>query len=190
MKKILKLIAILLVSLNANCQTLPLLSPEEVNNGGYYKDLNDVFLFWVDTWKGQVNNKEYTFQFVKFTEHQTTYPSGNYHYRDELMGKFKVVDLATGNILYNDLNITNFGDYKINFLSHNIYNGYSFAYTDIESKCYNKADFKLIKDPNNPNQIQYTSFEYYNYLKIDCPFANQQDIPMFLPKVDLVLIRQ
>ena len=190
MKKILKIIAITLISLNANCQTLPLLSPEEVNNGGYYKDLNNVLPFWVDTWKGQVNNKEYTFEFVFFEHSFIDFPSGSYYYKDKLMGKFKVVDLTTGNILYNDLNILNLEDYKIRFLSNNIYNGYSFALFDNSNNFYNTVEFQLIKNPNNSNQILYTSFEYYNYLKIDCPFANQIDIPMFLPKVDLVLTRQ
>ena len=140
--------------------------------------------------KGQVNNKEYTFEFSSFPHHLWSFPNGDYYYIDRLMGKFKVVDLANNQILYNDLNILEFEDYKIQFISHNAYNGYSFLYYDEIDNCYNSAIFRLIKNPNNLNQIQYKEFEYYDFLEIDCTYTNQEDIPMFLPKVDLTLTRQ
>ena len=190
MKTIIRILALTLISLNANCQTLPLLSPEDAENGGYYKDIDNMLPFWVGTWKRQINNIEYTFEFVSFPHHLWPFPNGDYYYIDELMGKFKVVDLDTNQVLYNDLNITDFENYKIRFLSYNAYNGYSFSYHDKINNCFNFVDFKLIKDPTNLNQIQYKEFEYYDFLEIDCTYTSQEDIPMFLPKVDLTLTRQ
>lgn len=190
MKTIIKILTLTLISLNVNCQTLPLNGLEEPNTGGYLKDMDNVLPFWVGTWKGQLNNKEYTIQLVSFPQHLFSFSTERYYYIDELMGKFKVVDLTTNDILYDDLYVTNFENFKIRFLSYNAYNGYSFGFFDTNVNCYNNIGFRLIKDPTNLNQILFTDFKYYEYLKKDCSYDNQVDIPMFLPKVNLVLTRQ
>ncbi len=157
----------------------------------YLKDMDDILPFWVGTWKGTVDNKEYTFEFMEFEHYLKTFPSGGYYYEDKLMIKFKVVDLANGATLYNDLNITNFEDYKIWLATYNQYNGYTFSFNDNELKCYNNVTFVLLKNPSNPNQVSYVSFEYEPLLDPSgCSYPSRQDIPMFLPKVDLILIRQ
>ncbi len=166
MKILLKISFLLLFTLNCNCQTLPLNSPEDPNNGGYLKDLDNVLPFWVGTWKGVVNNKEYTFQFTTFLHHIVSFPSGNYYYKDKLMGKFKVVDLTTNEVLYDDLSETNFVDYNIELIGYNIYNGYTFLYGDDDiTHCNNKTKFTIVKSLSNPNQVTYTNFES------DCPFV-------------------
>ena len=191
MKKILKTFCFILFACYANCQTLPLNSLEEPNTGGYLKDIDNVLPFWEGTWKGTINNREYTFQFDTFLHHIYSFPNGDYYYIDRLVGKFKVVDLSTNQELYNDLAVTDFDAYKIKLLSYNQYNGYSFGFFDDESHCGNIIEFKLIKNSSNLNQIEYVSFEYSDYIPaLDCPYADQLDIPMFLPKVDLVLTRQ
>jgi hypothetical protein len=192
MKKTFALFCLLFITLSCKAQTLPLNSLEDINNGGYSKDTENKLPFWVGTWKGTVNNKEYTFQFTSFTHHLETFPNGDYYYIDELMGKFKVEDLGTNTILYNDLDSTNFEDYKIRFLGYNPYNGYSFSFYDDLAHCYNIVKFLLLKSPSNSNQVNYMSFEYDRdfYLDNDCPYPDMLDIPMFLPKVELVLTRQ
>ncbi|MFC4739827.1 DUF6705 family protein [Flavobacterium ponti] len=160
MKKLIKTFCLLLFTVNVSCQvtqTVPLKTIEYPDYGTYLKDLDNVLPFWEGTWKGTVNNKEYTFQFVKFTQHQTTFSDGSYEYEDKLMGKFKVVDLSTNQILYNDLNATNFEDYKIYFLS-NIDRQYFFKFYDTVNNCYNSVEFSLIKDTTNSNQVLYTEF--------------------------------
>jgi hypothetical protein len=58
--------------------------------------------------------------------------------------------------------------------------------------CDNSAKFYLYKIENNIDQVKYKNFTYGEYFSLDgpCPYADQLDIPMFLPKVDLVLTRQ
>lgn len=184
-----------MISLNVTGQTLPLNGPDEPDTGGYLKDMDNVLPFWVGTWKGQVNNKEYTFQLVSFPHHLWTFSEERYYYIDELMAKFKVIDLTTNQVLYDDLNddlnIAPFEDYKIRFLSYNPYNGYSFAFFDDELHCNNIVGFRLIKNPNNLNQVLFSGFNYVEHISTnDCPYNNQEDIPMFLPKVNLTLTRQ
>lgn len=191
MKKLIKIFSLFLFTLNSNCQTLPLNSMDEPNNGGYLKDLDNKLPFWVGTWKGVAENKEYTFEFNIFLHQQKNFSIERYYYVDELVGKFKVVDLVTNNILYNDLMVTNFEDYKISLLSYNQYNGYSFLFNDDELHCDNLIEFQLIKNPSNPNQINYVNFSYSEFIPtLDCPYSNRDDIPMFLPKVDLILVRE
>ena len=111
----------LFISLNASCQILPLKTPNfDCPNGAYKKDLDNIFPYLSGTWKGVVNNKEYTFQFVSFPHQLVEFSNGDYFYEDQLKCKFKVVDLSNNQILYNDLMITNFDDYKIIFTGYGI----------------------------------------------------------------------
>jgi hypothetical protein len=191
MKIPLKISILLLFTLNCNCQTLPLNSPEDPNNGGYLKDIDNVLPFWVDTWKGSVGNKEYTFQFTTFLHHTVSFPNGDYYYKDKLIGKFKVVDLTTNEVLYDDLGVSNFEDYKISlsYPGNNI--GYVFSFDDDIAHCRNSVEFTLLKNSTNPNQIKYLNFEYTEFISTsNCIYPEQEDIPMFLPKTELILIRQ
>lgn len=189
MKKLITLFCFTLFVTNVNCQTLPLTSFDEPLNGGFLKDIDNVLPFWETTWKGISNNKEYTFQFVKFPYHYSNFTK---YYSDELLGKFKVVDLATNQVLYDDLAISNFEDFKIRLSAYGSTNGeYAFTYEDDEAHCYNSVGFDLIQNPSNPNQVSYKKFEYHELLFPDeCTYPNRLSIPMFLPKQDMVLIRQ
>ncbi|AWM13788.1 hypothetical protein DI487_07875 [Flavobacterium sediminis] len=191
MKTLLRTFCFVLFAFYANCQTLPLSSLEEPNTGGYLKDIDNVLPFWEDTWKGTTNNKEYTFQFTVFLHHLTTFSSERYYYIDKLVGKFRVIDLITGQELYNDLAVTNFDDYKIELLAYGNNIGYVFSFTDSESHCNNSINFTLLRNGSNTNEIIYTAFEYNQFfLMEDCPYTNRSDIPMFLPTQDFVLTRQ
>jgi hypothetical protein len=190
MKNILKTLCLLLFTIHFSCkaQNVPLKTYDYVN-GSYLKDLDNVLPFWVGTWKGTVNNKEYTFQFVKFPQHLTTFSNGDYYYEDVLKAKFKVVDLGSNTILYDNLNANTFEEYKIYFLD-NILTEYFFYFTDNETNCYNSAKFTLLKSNTNLNLIEFKDFSYGDNINLDCPYANQIDIPIYLPKVNLTLTRQ
>ncbi|CAM3824273.1 hypothetical protein FLGE108171_15880 [Flavobacterium gelidilacus] len=193
-KTIYKILALVLISLNANCQVsqiVPLRTPSyEMNNGAYAKDIDNEFIFWLGTWEGISNNKKYTFTFIKFAQNYRSYPSGRYEYKDEVVGKLKVTNLNNNIIIYDESSNINYEDYIIN---GNVIVGdeFYFGLYDKENHCYNSADFTLVKDSTNPNQIIYKDFSYDEYNYLDCTnYQNQNDIPMFLPMVDLVLTRQ
>ncbi|MFC4739826.1 DUF6705 family protein [Flavobacterium ponti] len=190
MKNILKTLCLFLFTINISCkaQIIPLNSVD-YPDGAYLKDLDNILPFWEGTWKGTVNNKEYTIQFVKFTQHQTTFSDGSFEYEDLLMGKFKVMDLSTNQILYNDLNTTIFNDYKIQ-LNGKLGTEYFFMFFDTQSNCNNTFKFSLVKDNTNPNQVLYTNFSFDEYDSWDCQYQNQEDIPMFLPQTNLTLTKQ
>lgn len=191
MKKTIKILSlILLFTINCNCQVTTIVPRSEYDfpNGAYLKDLDNELPFYVDTWVGFQDNKKYTFEFVKFTQQLSQYePGGDYNYRDELVGKFKVENIVTGDVLYNNIPTIAFEDYKI-FLT-SLRTSASFSYVD-KVNCFNSADFFLVKVIGNPNQLKYEHFTLTEFMVDGCPYTNQADIPMFLPTGDLILTRQ
>ena len=191
MKNILKLVVCLLITHHASSQvtTIVPLSSYDFPNGSYVKDLNDELMYWEGTWEGIVNNKKYTFMFTKFLQHLRG-DSNNYHYRDEIAGKYKVLDLTTNQVLYDNLAATNYDDYSILGLA--IRNGdFSFWFQDVASKCYNSVKFNLHKINGQPNQVKYCNFRFSEYHYYDCTnYPDQTSIPMFLPQVNVILTKQ
>ncbi|MFC4739831.1 hypothetical protein ACFO3U_07480 [Flavobacterium ponti] len=80
-------------------------------------------------------------------------------------------------------------EYEIRFLD-NILTEYFFYFTDNETNCYNSAKFTILKNITNLNQIEFKDFTYGDNINLDYPYANQIDIPIYLTKVNLTLIRQ
>lgn len=169
-------------------QTVPnnALRMDYPQNGVYFKDLNNEMAHYIGTWEGVQNNKKYIFQFVKFEQHYETDTDNTYYYIDCLKVKFKVIDLSTNQVLYDDTNVTNFDDFKI--LGLNLKTG-KYWYND-KNNCNLNVNFNIHKIANNPNQIKYCYFEYEWYNIEGCPYADTISIPMFLPKEDLILTKQ
>lgn len=192
MKYLIKLLVCLLITLNANCQvttTVPI-SSYDYPNGAYLKDLDNELSYWEGTWEGTVNNKKITIVFAKIIQHLKGDVNEHYYYRDEIIGKYKVVDLITNQVLYDNLSATNYNDYSI--LGLVVRNGdFTFRFQDVDSKCYNSVQFHLQKITGHPNQVKYCYFRFLDYQNWDCTnYTNQGSIPMFLPQVDLTLIKQ
>ena len=155
-------------------------------DGVYFKDLNNEMAHYVGTWQGVQNNKKYIFQFVKFEQHLENDTDNTYFYIDCIRIKFKVIDLTSNQVLYDDTSITNYDDFKILGLSLKT-GGY--WYLD-KANCELDVKFSIHKIIGNPNQIKYCYFNYVWYNIEGCPYANTISIPMFLPKEDLILTKQ
>ena len=193
MKTILKLLC-LLITINVSCQVTGIvpLNSYDYPNGSYVKDTNNELTFLVGTWEGTADNIKYTFQFTLFTQVLKTYKNGIYEYNDDLKGKFKAVNVTTNQVLYDNLSATEHSDYKILELYIRQQKEFDFRFADTESNCYNRANFKLVKNDSNPNQIIYKDFELGSYGGFSgCDnFQSQDDIPLFLPTTNLVLTKQ
>lgn len=195
--KIIKIFC-LFITISVNSQvtkTVPL-QTLDYSNGTYFKDLNNELPFLVGTWEGVANNIKYTFEFTLFTRVLRRYEDNSYEYRDDLKGKFKVTNLDNNQILYDDLNALTHENYKISEMHISQGVEFKFLFFDTEQNCNNQVHFSLLKDLGNINQITYKDFEFgeFGYFYNDnygCPnYQNQLDIPMFLPKVDLILTRK
>ncbi|GAA4775922.1 MULTISPECIES: DUF6705 family protein [Flavobacterium] len=116
MKHVLKYLLII-TAISCKSQIAPLNGLTfEYPNGTYFKDLNNELDYYVGRWEGTLNNKKYTFEFVKFTHHLSSYDgttNGSYYYKDIVKVKLKVLDLQSNQILYDNLNAINYDDYLI-----------------------------------------------------------------------------
>jgi len=196
--KYILIICCLLVTINSSCQVTQTVPLQEIDypNGAYRKDMLNQFSFFVGSWKGTVNQIEYTFELSFFPQVLKTYENDMYEYKDQLMGKFKAVNLTNNQVLYDNLNAIDIEDYKLLALNISESKVFNFRFLDTESNCFNRVNFKLIKNDTNPNQITYKGIELGEFgLFYDgaygCPYYEQQsDIPMFLPTEELILTRQ
>ena len=162
-------------------------------NGTYFKDLNNELDYYTGRWEGISNNKKYIFEYVKFTQHLNNWAvDGSYNYSDKLQGKFKVIDLVTNQVLYDDLNVVNYDDYLISGIVKKN-KSFSFMYLDKPEKCNLQAEFYLMRRDDLPsNQLKYCCFTLKNYgdLMGCSTYSDIHQIPIFLPKEDLILTKQ
>lgn len=189
-KKLNILILLLIFTTQSSCQVTSIkpLSSYDYSKGSYLKDTNNQLPFYLDAWEGIYDNKKYTFEFNIFYQHMTDYGNGHYYYEDTLSAKFKVVDLITGLVLFDNLSASNFDDYLIYLTT--LSNGGRFLYLDTLN-CYNTGTFSLFKVNGTTNQLFYNQFALTEYIDFgDCPYSNQDEIPMFLPTGDFILTKQ
>ncbi len=184
----------ILISLKLHSQVtvvLPL-STVDYTNGAYFKDFDNELLPYVGTWEGILNNKKYTFVFQKFTQHLISSAplSDNYLYQDLLKGKFEVIELSTGAVIYSSLSAINYEDFPILGVVKP-YNGrFDFYFQDTEINCENGLEFSLRNIPSQPNQLKYYWFRYNDWYKSDCSmYSDRMDIPIFLPMQELILTK-
>ncbi len=194
MKNILKyLFLFTILSCKSQVTSVLPLGSIERPNGAYLKDLNNELDYYVGKWEGTFKNRKYTFEFVKFTQRLRSYDgttNGKYYYKDELKAKFKVVDLLTNQVLFDNLNVTDYDDYLILGLAKK--NGmFNFRYRDKPENCNLLAEFDLRRINGQPNQLTYCYFTLRSYRDYECiTYQSIHDIPIFLPKVNLTLTKQ
>ena len=170
----------------------PLLTlPSNLKAGDYLKDLNNVLQPYVGTWEGTANNKKYTFVITKFTKKYQAF--GNY-YLDELKLKFRVTNLSTGVILYDNLDAVSYEQYTI-YAASPSRGMLACFFTDSAANCHNPLEFYLKNITGNPYQKKYCYFregEWDGYLVGDNCYntINRATIPVWLPTQDLILTKQ
>ena len=191
MKKIFIFFAFIITQV-AYCQTpiLPLSTYENIPSGAYLKDLDNVLLPYVGTWEGTLDNKKYTFVFTKFPQ----YDKFGEYYEDVLKCKFKVTDLVTGTIIYDNLSAINYDDHMI--LAATSHRGLLHCFfTDTDANCKNGLEFYIRNINGQPNKMTYCYFRYSESwgglsIGLDCiNYSDRMNIPVFLPKQDLILTK-
>ncbi|MGL6128449.1 DUF6705 family protein, partial [Chryseobacterium artocarpi] len=90
------LFILLSISISCTAQTYPLRTFTDIPENAYLKDLNNELNYYAGTWKGIWNNKTI---YIIFKKNTYTYDNVLKYYKDNLIGKFKVLD-SNGNILF------------------------------------------------------------------------------------------
>ncbi|CAF3337583.1 unnamed protein product [Rotaria socialis] len=176
-----------------SCQTpiLPLGTYEDIPNGAYLKDLDNILLPYVGTWEGVLNNKKYTFVLTKFTQHYSNY---NLYFEDELRGNFKVTDLATNTVIYDNTATTTYDNQRIFYTYPDVPRGLiQLFFRDTIANCSNSFSFYLRNINGHPDQLTYCYFKYGSWgngVYRDCPnYTDRSQIPVYLPQQDFVLTK-
>ena len=157
-------------------------------SGTYKKDITNYFGPYIGTWIGTWNNKQFTLQLVKVVKKQITYESGYYYYRDLLIGKYSVIDLTDNSVIDDNLSEPDVNLAKINSLSRPKNNMFDFIYMD-KDNCSNTGIIDLFGDPTT-NHITYR-YQYDEFWSSqDCVYSSQDQIPIYIPTVNVVLTRQ
>ncbi|MDF2553787.1 MAG: hypothetical protein K0R77_3062 [Chryseobacterium sp.] len=190
MKNILLLLFFVISCRSYTQQTIvPLRTYTDIpEDAGYYmKDTNDELSAFEGTWKGTWNNKTLFITFKKIIYRYNT--TLKYH-ADIIIGKFKTVD-SNGNILFNNLQLTD-NDAKVRGVGfQNITNKYIMSYTDndicgmsgtIYISFANAAKTQLNIYFDQRNQILDTDCYFYNY--------SPDQYPEPLPKDNIILTKQ
>lgn len=102
MKKLLTLINFVCVFVFCSAQTYPLRTFTNLPENAYLKDTNDELKDYEGTWSTTWDNKTF---YITFKKMINVYNGNLKEYKDILVGKFKVIDNNTNNVLIDNTNI-------------------------------------------------------------------------------------
>lgn len=170
-------------------QVLPIThdSTLRVPQGAHVKDLNGLFYPYIGTWQGTWNGKLFTLKIENYADKLNSFPSGYYYYEDQLIAKYKVIEIATGSAIESTMEISNLDNAKIESLGYPKDNEFDFLYSDID-KCGNTGRFRLEGNPAT-NQLQYFYIYEGFWISNDCTYQSKEDIPINIPIGTLTLTK-
>ena len=181
--KILFFFISLCISTACNAQIYPLRTFTEIPENSYLKDTNNELPAYEGTWKGIWNNKIIYITFKKITN---KYNENLKYYKDNLIGKFKVLD-NNGNVLFDNTNLPD-SDPKIwGGKFRKVDDKYSLVYVDADL-CNTSGNIIINFTDNSKTQLNWKLNLGSNMITTDCQYYNT-GIPEALPK-EIVLTKQ
>ena len=151
---IITIIVLIFTTISCKAQIILVENFEEYNqelpDGAYVKDANNVLGKFVGTWKGTYDNKNYEFKVTKHTENNI-----NLKYKEDLLLiRYKITD-TNGAILVNTLNLPNDNKYVINgtYLVAKT-NSYVLSYLGKNGECGQNGDVFISVYGTNNTKMQ------------------------------------
>src|SRR5690606_33969102 len=153
----------------------------EINDGAYFKDINNVLDKYVGTWVGVYDNKTYEFQLVEFTDSYLGI------LEDKILMRYKITD-SNGNVIESTLGLPDESPYVIQgkYLSETE-TYYVLLYIGFEAKCGQQGDI-FIEVNNSITEMElYLVPEIEFIFTSDCPNGV---VPQTIPTDKITLIKQ
>jgi hypothetical protein len=152
--------------------------PNELPDGAYIKDVNNVLSKFVGTWKGVYDNKNFEFKITKYTRVSEIRPLKF----EKLLMRYKITD-NLGNIIVNTLDLANDHKYIIrgDYLAKT--GSYVLSYLGLNGKCGQNGSVFISANGNKLNLGLYVDGE----LSLDCTTGPVEQI---LPTTGIVLTKQ
>ncbi|SMC33612.1 DUF6705 family protein [Chryseobacterium sp. YR221] len=174
------------VSIFFKAQQIYSLRPSEIDlpENSYQKDTNNELPYYEGTWKGIWDNK---IIYVTFKKLSNKYDNNFKHYKDYLIGKFKVLD-NNGSILFDNTSLTD-DNAKINGVSFRKYGDkYSLIYVDPDL-CNTSGGIAINFIDSSKTQLNWKLTLGSNMITTDCQYYNTTPFPQALPK-EIILTKQ
>lgn len=169
--------------ISCSAQTYPLRTFTDIPENAYLKDTNNELSSYEGTWKGMWENK---IIYITFKKNIYIYDDVLRYYKDNLIGKFKVLD-TNSNILFDNTNLPD-SDPKIwGGKFRKVDDKYSLVYVDADL-CNTSGNIIINFTDNSKTQLNWKLNLGSNMITTDCQYYNT-GIPEALPK-EIVLTKQ
>lgn len=172
MKKIIFIKIIIALTLSCNAQIIPLEQHnvylekgKEIQDGTYFKDVNNILNKFTGTWTSTFNNNTYELYIIKITYHSKIRSLTI----DELELRYRITD-ENGSILMDTTNLSNDNTLVVRgyYLQKN--NLYFMTYVGEDANCGQSGQFALGIPSDTPNTMNfYYAVSNDMRLASDCP---------------------
>ncbi len=172
------LFLLLTATISCNAQTIyPLRTFTEIPDNAYLKDTNNELIQYVGTWKGTWEGKTL---FVTFKKITNKYDEDLGYYKDQLIGRFKVID-ANGFVRYDN---TSLPDNLVKIIGgkfRKLDDKYSLIYID-RDLCNTSGNIWLSFTTPTKTELNWELYFGSNMINESCEYYNTNPFPSALPK--------
>ncbi|MDH6252507.1 hypothetical protein M2347_002234 [Chryseobacterium sp. H1D6B] len=171
-------------SISCTAQTYPLRTFTDIPQNAYVKDTNNELPAYEGIWKGTWNNRTI---YITFKKMVNKYNENLKYYKDNLIGKFKVLD-NNGSTLFDNTNLPD-NDPKIwgNGI-RKIDDKYSLVYVDPDL-CNTSGNIIINFTDATKTKLNWKLNLGSNMITTDCQYYNTFPFPTALPQ-EIVLTKQ
>lgn len=177
------LFILLYISFSCNAQIYPLRTFTQIPENAYLKDTNNELPAYEGIWKGTWNNKTV---YITFKKVINKYNENLKYYKDNLIGKFKVLD-SNENILFDNTNLSDDNPKIWGGKFRKIDDKYSLVYLDSDL-CNTSGNIIINFTDSSKTKLNWKLTLGSNMITTDCQYYNT-GIPEALPK-EIVLTKQ
>lgn len=174
MKKIILIGLIALSTINCKAQIIAVENYNNYNNdlqdGAYIKDINNVLGKYVGTWKGSYNNKNYEFRIIKHTFDNTKLK----YKEDLLLIRYKITDI-NNSVIEDTTSLLNDSPFVINGDYYNSNGTYVLTYLGKDYKCGQNGNLYISVFGNTLSKMR-LGFYVDGDISVDCQNGVAQQI--------------
>ncbi|OCA75958.1 hypothetical protein BBI01_04470 [Chryseobacterium artocarpi] len=178
------LFILLSISISCTAQTYPLRTFTDIPENAYLKDLNNELNYYAGTWKGIWNNKTI---YIIFKKNTYIYDNVLKYYKDNLIGKFKVLD-SNGNILFDNFNSADNNAKIWGGKFRKADDKYSLTYNDPDL-CNTSGNIIINFTDSTRTKLNWKLNKGSNIITTDCQYYNTTPFPQALPE-EMILTKQ
>jgi hypothetical protein len=150
-------------------------------NGTYIKDTNNEFNPFVGTWVGTENGRELRLRIVKIIKLLNSHANGDYYYYDRLVAFYRITDIASGDIIEDNLDELDNTLARIKSIGRPKNNKLNFLHSQDAEHCYKSTGIGLKGNPATNQLLYYSKTEGWFETTSGCNYGSIDEIPDIIP---------